>query len=37
MNGEPVARPQVEVQEFGEAVSTDETELPEEAVQEVVQ
>ena len=37
MNGEPVARPQVEVQEFGEAVSTDETELPEEAVQEVVE
>ena len=37
MNGEPVARPQAEVQEFGEAVSTDETELAEEAVQEVVE
>ena len=37
MNGEPVARPQVEVQEFGEAAPADETVLPEEAVQEVVE
>ena len=37
MSGEPVVRPQVEGQEFGEAVSPDETGLPEEAVQEVVE
>ena len=37
MNGEPVARPRDEVQEFEEPAPADEIALPEDAVQEVVQ